>query len=143
MPCIGQVSFLQGIEQAIQELKEKCQCPVSGKSHFYILHPDGSEDRYICVSMPCIGQVSFLPGASPRNRGGLGRCVNALYRASLISTGRSSNEESSNSRNGVNALYRASLISTSVEMTRLPFLSLCQCPVSGKSHFYGGKSWDF
>ena len=61
MPCIGQVSFLLDISLR-------------------------NEVLYEGVSMPCIGQVSFLRGR-PTREGWLDTfCVNALYRASLIST---------------------------------------------------------
>ena len=43
-----------------------CQCPISGKPHFYQKHMDSS-DYNISVSMPYLGQTSFLPypSASP------------------------------------------------------------------------------
>ena len=135
------------------------------------------------MSMPCIGQVSFLLQCTFRFSGLLS-CVNALYRASLISTGCVFEYHSTDDRvsmpcigqvsflltkgyyppirkDCVNALYRASLISTALAISCLFFgiyVSMpcigqvsflrkessggrkescrCQCPVSGKSHFY-------
>ena len=87
--------------------------------------------------MPCIGQVSFLrlsPNIRSRKER---RCVNALYRASLISTYWSTGSEG----------WSINIVSMPCigQVSFLLFLytdhngqkgTLCQCPVSGKSHFY-------
>ena len=61
--ALYRASLISTLEPKYQEPKREkmCQCPVSGKSHFYIL-----EHR--------IGRMEYK------------HCVNALYRASLIST---------------------------------------------------------
>ena len=62
MPCIGLPSFLQETEET-EETEED-------------------------VSMPCIGLFPFLPLTRMRKRRNPKSCVNALYRASPISTKR-------------------------------------------------------
>ena len=109
------------------------QCPSSGFSHFYRI------------------DVSWS--------GGMSDCVNALLRASLISTQfRTHRWKCCNSVSmpffgllsflqsirrslwralyRVNALLRASLISTKYLPEVKPTYSACQCPSSGFSHFY-------
>ena len=63
-------------------------------------------------------------------------CVNALYRASPISTNKD-NARKKITFKCVNALYRASPISTLKLAEDTDKYILCQCPVSGFSHFYG------
>ncbi len=134
MPCIGQVSFLPAAFSNITAQMIVCQCPVSGKSHFYLQKVTIHQFVKI-VSMPCIGQVSFLQHWQylAYSLGYMCQCpvsgkshfyekkaaeaekkvagVNALYRASLISTLPSHPEQKPRAP-CVNALYRASLIST-------------------------------
>ena len=111
------------------------------------------------VSMPFFGLLSFLPKYQFFMEY-LKNCVNALLRASLISTLRK--EIWIWQKEGVNALLRASLISTLTSYVviaysknvSMPFFGLlsflhnnelsstatkevCQCPSSGFSHFYG------
>ncbi len=114
------------------------------------------------MSMPYIGLLPFLRGNSIKNKCGMYR-VNALYRASPISTADAYKNE--NHELSVNALYRASPISTQFRRNRqnrqrsvsmpyiglLPFLRIllrvaqrriwCQCPISGFSHFYLSCFW--
>ena len=109
------------------------------------------------MSMPSNGQHSFLL-SKPFLILWPVRCVNALQRATLISTEKISIAHNGSSR--VNALQRATLISTgwelvggvSVSSVSMPsngphsFLhsiydfmdedELCQCPQTGHTHFY-------
>ena len=71
---------------AVVRLTIACQCPLSGFFHFYYTK-----------------DAVYTHGHNTR--------VNALYRASSISTGRRAGTEI-RSTEGVNALYRASSIST-------------------------------
>ena len=85
-----------------------CQCPISGFSHFYVILWMGVLYS-AAVSMPYIGLPPFLRHYRLGFRE-IYICVNALYRASPISTNISSNYHTALYR--VNALYRASPIST-------------------------------
>ena len=87
------------------------QCPESGFPHFY----------WTKVSPSTIGK----------------RCVNALSRAFLISTGWITQQATPFMR-GVNALSRAFLISTPwrKEGKMGKYVTMCQCPISGFPHFY-------
>ena len=63
-----------------------CQCPLLGLFHFYMfiviaLSPD------MIVSMPSIGLIPFLLGHDDCKTAPV-KCVNALYRAYSISTGK-------------------------------------------------------
>ena len=93
---------------------DKCLCPKTGNSHFHLMEFELIKRNLICV--------------------------NALERATLISTlGRASKNESK--QNCVNALRRATLISTE-EIAEIVNQALCQCPKTGNSHFH--KSiWHF
>ena len=110
-----------------------CQCPMSGKPHFYetkirniptkeecvnalcrasLISTDynsRAEGILLCVSMPYVGQASFLP-------------IRKIWDSEIES--------------GVNALCRASLISTSATSISGGTYTVCQCPMSGKPHFY-------
>ena len=66
--------------------------------------------NYGVVSMPYIGLPPFLHDTQD-TKAAEGTCVNALYRASPISTD-TGPTIADNSIEGVNALYRASPIST-------------------------------
>ena len=85
MHCIGRDSFLQNLRRPTMEAKDVCQCPVSGETHFYSTHSGLSVLARRFVSMPCIGRDSFLQGTQKICSSGCA-CVNALYRAGLIST---------------------------------------------------------
>ncbi len=87
---------------------DKCLCPKTGNSHFHLMEFELIKRNLICV--------------------------NALERATLISTlGRASKNESK--QNCVNALRRATLISTE-EIAEIVNQALCQCPKTGNSHFH-------
>ena len=67
-----------------QLFTRRCQCPISGFSHFY--HPlILRKNPKSVVSMPYIGLLPFLRRHQLPNLR-IQRCVNALYRASPIST---------------------------------------------------------
>ncbi len=66
-------------------------------------------------------------------------CVNALSRANLISTGRRVHRVEYQPE-CVNALSRANLISTWKRCYLLMHTQLCQCPKSGKPHFYAASA---
>ena len=109
MPCIGQTSFLHSRCILSSEISEiVCQCPVSGKRPFYIKMTKKYKVLW-GVSMPCIGQTSFLP-------------ITIYSDLRWYSC--------------VNALYRANVISTIEKLAKTYTLIECQCPVSGKRHFY-------
>ncbi len=67
-----------------QQQAEMCQCPISGFPHFYEMMKVLSWN-VIKVSMPYIGLPPFLPTPDPVDPEPT-PCVNALYRASPIST---------------------------------------------------------
>ena len=85
MPYIGLPPFLHEKKEYRTFHEHLCQCPISGFPHFYPPHPE-TKEVYVY-------------------------CVNALYRASPIST----NKDNARKKiiiKSVNALYRASPIST-------------------------------
>ena len=93
-------------------------------------------NMYLCVSMPYIGLLPFLHD-EPEDEPTATACVNALHRASPISTRCQSD--------GVFVTVPVSMPYIGL----LPFLHssqkgkvtinrLCQCPTSGFSHFYTG-----
>ncbi len=133
MPYIGLLPFLLEMVDDDTQDNAVCQCPTSGFSHFYL---------------PKVFVFGMLIG-----------CVNALHRASPISTPfrpRRSQQSllcqcptsgfshfycnNRGSRKGqgdcVNALHRASPISTQNRLGETSPRFLCQCPTSGFSHFY-------
>ena len=85
MPCIGLTSFLRELAKDHAHDIKACQCPVSGKRHFYNSARDMGSGNSDTVSMPCIGQTSFLRSKA-RKYWHVPLCVNALYRANVIST---------------------------------------------------------
>ena len=109
MPCGGQSSFLHC--QYGQSHRERCvSMPCGGQSSFLpgrkLLHV-----TYRGVSMPCGGQSSFLQPFSYLTLFVELQCVNALWRAVLISTGFCKVVKEFVEKR-VNALWRAVLIST-------------------------------
>ena len=90
MPSHGQHSFLLPPEEERYFILSKCQCPHTGNTHFY---------AHQCVSN------------SLKESG----CVNALTRATLISTG--------------------------YLILECVFSCLCQCPQTGNTHFYLDAEW--
>ena len=110
MPFFGLLSFLPKLLFRIRRQRRLCQCPSSGFSHFYLADPQRrdecldvsmpffgllsflrTQNRWIAqssyVSMPFFGLLSFLLRSRTICRQLFGG-VNALLRASLISTGR-------------------------------------------------------
>ena len=86
MPYVGQASFLpETAEASVIE----CQCPMSGKPHFYFPFYHILIKFTLWVSMPYVGQASFLLSSSKR--------------------------------------------------TKMPGNTRCQCPMSGKPHFYPAR----
>ena len=115
MPYIGLLPFLRILLRVAQR-RIWCQCPISGFSHFYLSCFWKSEESLSCVNA--------LYRASPISTGSRQRsgnrfylCVNALYRASPIST-HNSPQGGKRYNMCVNALYRASPIST-IERKRI------------------------
>ena len=115
---------------------DRCQCPISGALHFYAqLYSKVCQDGYVCqcpisgalhfyatiaesilyngdVSMPYIGRTSFLP-----------------HDAIPITL-----------PSGVSMPYigRTSFLLTADDRIKVLNNGLCQCPISGALHFYGG-----
>ena len=84
MPCGGLISFLQPGKKEVFPMNMLCQCPTSGFSHFYSadkITVESEED----VSMPYIGLLPFLQDKD-KTVEITENCVNALHRASPIST---------------------------------------------------------
>ena len=79
--------------------------------------------------MPCGGLAPFLLDW-PLEDGGYLECVNALWRASSISTATSPTIPRT-PMTSVNALWRASSISTDDVWKKAYDERLCQCPVAG------------
>ncbi len=77
----------------------------------FLQETEETEETEEDVSMPCIGLFPFLRPS----------CYSLLYWHPLC----------------VNALYRAFPISTEEKSLDEIVAYLCQCPVSGFSHFYG------
>ena len=110
MPYIGLPPFLR--EKSMTKIfwLSRCQCPISGFPHFY----------------SC--QIT--------DAGGEADCVNALYRASPISTNKDS------ARKKINIEECQCPISGFPHFYKLDgkigidILRLCQCPISGFPHFY-------
>ena len=138
---------------------EECQCPISGFPHFYKLDGKIGIDILRLCQCPISGFPHFYC-TSGRREFEVRNCVNALYRASPISTWWILVWVSRHK--GVNALYRASPISTEDKFLEgqaglhcvnalyraSPISTLhkdvvagiagqvCQCPISGFPHFY-------
>mgnify|MGYP007033185906 FL=1 len=87
--------------------------PYIGLLPFLLVYEDCEFPVKESVSMPYIGLLPFLPGYTATVTIE-GDGVNALYRASPISTLQGSRQRSGNRFYRVNALYRASPISTSL-----------------------------
>ena len=68
-----------------REISVKCQCPMTGFFHFYVVRPSFSSLHIRRVSMPYDGLFSFLQNPFHYHRI-RGMCVNALWRAFFIST---------------------------------------------------------
>ena len=109
MPYIRLLPFLQMAETKTSIRQIVCQCPTSGFSHFYLAAVAGMHILEN-VSMPYIGLLPFLP-RRPTKLLIVHNGVNALHRASPISTENGSENDDGNGC--VNALHRASPISTS------------------------------
>ena len=119
----------------IDHKKEPAKNP-GDSDFFYRLCPVLSDDFCICVHVhnalcrasPISTRKQLMKTRAPR------LSVNALYRASPIST------HLKLSRRPhplcVNALYRASPISTPTPTPEPEDPEVCQCPISGFSHFY-------
>ena len=138
MPWVGQTSFLRGKTIPCSICETPCQCPGSGKPHFYIAPTPQKGDYYVGVSMPWVGQTSFLLAERGKMLITNNMCVNALGRANLISTAQTKNPLGKGFC-CVNALGRANLISTLPVRSEFGTSSMCQCPGSGKPHFYGAR----
>ena len=123
----------------IDHKKEPAKNP-GDSDFFYRLCPVLSDDFCICVHVhnalcrasPISTRTQLMKTRAPR------LSVNALYRASPIST------HLKLSRRPhplcVNALYRASPISTPTPTPEPEDPEVCQCPISGFSHFYEPKA---
>ncbi len=135
MPYVGQASFLQYRNKAIPAEDVVCQCPMSGKPHFY--RPTGrncsqksdlcqcpmsgkphfysigrAADLYSarCVSMPYVGQASFLPLGTLMEDANDNLCQCPM--------------------SGKPHFY------VRITEKEVDAVNVCQCPMSGKPHFY-------
>ena len=100
-----------------------CQCPKTGNSHFHVCATNLSVQWELC-QCPKTGNSHFHINQRPANTSNT--CVNALRRATLIST------EKRNvflrEQQCVNALRRATLISTLAHMGTFTFLCNVSMP---------------
>ena len=110
MPCLGRIPFLLYIFKQL----ERVILSVNALSRANPISTRSKVSRmstWSSVSMPCLGRIPFLPFETVTN---LDTSV------------------------GVNALSRANPISTeNLFIARAMSKEVCQCPVSGESHFYG------
>ena len=86
-----------------------CQCPKSGKPHFYIVFTVGDYDPHRC-QCPKSGKPHFYEscGNPERHRGTMCQCPKSGKPHFYVDTGEVSDEH----------------------------FNVCQCPKSGKPHFY-------
>ena len=91
-PQSGKSHFYSEPLQRKEKKMNLCQCPQSGKSHFYRWKVHKKEEKCSFVSMPSIGQIPFLHA---------------------------------------------------LRITTWTIDIVCQCPQSGKSHFYAESGWDY
>ena len=163
MPYVGQASFLQKITFVLSLVQAMCQCPMSGKPHFYRRRKQHEQALHPMCQCPMSGKPHFYAPQSHGIRRGR-NCVNALCRASLIST-IATHRSTTILVYCVNALCRASLISTDdgdededyEDEVSMPYVGQasflptsknyeeiyeikCQCPMSGKPHFYASEA---
>ena len=114
--------------------KKMCQCPKTGNSHFHS-RPFQGREIYMISCVNALRRATLISTFNWAYDSLYYICVNALRRATLIST-----------RKWiyftwkwmcVNALRRATLISTGI-LLWLKFHSSegCQCPKTGNSHFH-------
>ena len=70
---------------AMERMMELCQCPISGVSHFYKEVAEAAQTTETLCQCPISGVSHFYKLVKLMVRMA-GHCVNALYRAFLIST---------------------------------------------------------
>ena len=85
MPSNGLLSFLPELNPGPDYPKNVCQCPLTGFSHFYETAFAGRRNWYRVCQCPLAGFSHFYRTLTLL-KGGHEYCVNALWRASLIST---------------------------------------------------------
>ena len=94
MPFIGLLPFLHLAKAAASLMMDACQCPLSGFLHFYVVRTSVAGQRYGLCQCPLSG---FLHLNDIMDREAV-YCVNALYRAFSISTGKFSQRNFKNKK---------------------------------------------
>ena len=128
MPYIRLLPFLQMAETKTSIRQIVCQCPTSGFSHFYIYKNESKQRNKLCVNaLHRASPISTMPWDFHDN--GHHVCVNALHRASPISTNTFLFKVGK--QYCVNALHRASPISTRsqnlqefIDSVSMPYIGL-------------------
>ena len=140
MPFNGLPSFLRSRDFAeMHECMLQCQCPSTGYLHFYLEYASEElkDDAEIVCQCPSTGYLHFYPGDDVSCSYRHFVCVNALQRATFIST-HTSPFFSNKMFRRVNALQRATFISTMRDYNQSHWNEMCQCPSTGYLHFYKG-----
>ena len=114
MPSNGQHSFLPLVAIETDGNLSRCQCPRTGNTHFYPRNHDDNGCGYVC-QCPRTGNTHFYGVFLDRMVDEL-KCVNALERATLISTW--------------------------LKKCEIETAKQCQCPRTGNTHFYLGCNHD-
>ena len=85
MPYIGLLPFLPNYAKDENKEVRVCQCPTSGFSHFYSKKAMAKQNKSKVCQCPTSGFSHFYHEREVRNNNII-KCVNALHRASPIST---------------------------------------------------------
>ena len=134
MPSNGPHSFLQVWEQCSQGVG--CQCPQTGNTHFYRDRRIALDKLHKACQCPQTGNTHFyIPTVSiPSTRPRVCQCPQTGHTLFYVDE---ANAIMAAAKACVNALKRATLISTLQNFTVRMEDGRCQCPPTGHTHFYG------